>query len=146
MLANDSTDDANLLADEIAMRYLTSNQRNNIQHNVMHKTKSVKFEGIFDDSCRTPKLSMNFVSMNLTCNMSVASKRYMERYHLLEHDQPPVAEDTNPGVNDFLNRKLKVDRNGSKKPRRRRNCEQTEQNSPDKILDLDKLKCLPKLT
>ena len=145
MFANDTNDDENLLADEIAMKYLTSNQRNNVQCNVTQRTKSVKFEGIFGDVSRTPKLSMNFVSMNLTCNMSVASKRYMERYNLLQHDQLSVFKEGSPEENDLQNAKLQNDSKGSKTNQRRRDREQMEQNSPDKILDLDKLKCLPKL-
>ena len=145
MFANDTSDDENLLADEIAMKYLTSNQRNNIKYNVTQRTKSVKFEGVYDDVCRTPKLSMNFVSMNLTCNMSVASKRYMERYNLIQHDKLPVFTDASPEENDRQNAKLKSNSKGSKTNQRLRDREQMEQNSPDKILDLDKLKCLPKL-
>ena len=137
LLGAEISDDANVIADEIALKYLTSQQIHNIQYNVTQKTKSVKFEGVLHDESvfRTPKVSMNFVSMNVSCNMSIASRRYMQKYNLLDgdkgyqHQNIPACLKQNRKIHDVRT----VEESSDK------------ENEHGNILDLNKLKGLPKL-
>ena len=136
LLGTETSDDANALADEIALKYLTSNQMHNIQYNVTQKTKSVKFEGVLHDESvlRTPKISMNFLSMNVSCNMSIATKRYMQKYNLLENETRPRRN-----IPPLLKKDTKIDDAVTA------NESSDKENERSNILDLNKLKKLPKL-
>ena len=137
LLGTEATDDATVLADEIALKYLTGNQIRNVQYNVTQKAKSVKFEGILQDESafQTPKISMNFVSMNVSCNMSVATRRYMQKYNLLEGEKRSVGHNLSPRLRKSTKMlDVATVEEGSDK-----------ENEPGTILDLNKLKGLPKL-
>ena len=137
LLGAEASDDANVLADEIALKYLTGNQLHHIQYNVTHKTKSVKFEGVLegDSAPRTPKVSMNFVSMNVSCNMSIATKRYMQKYNLLEGEARPRSQNT----------PLQLAKSTMKRDAVKIKKSTDKDNENCNILDLNKLKRLPKL-
>lgn len=138
LLGVDGGDDANVLADEIALKYLTSNQMQNVQYQVKQRTKSVKFEGLLDRPVlQTPKVSMNFVSMNVSCNMSVPTKHYLQKYDLLEGEvrRPPAQRNTQPSFKKASSRRglvLADEKEG-------------KENDQGNVLDLMKLKGLPKL-
>ena len=136
LVGTETSDDAHALADEIALKYLTSNQMHNIQCNITQKTKSVKFEGVLHDESilRTPKVSMNFLSMNVSCNMSIATRRYMQKYNLLENETRPRRN-----MPPLLNKDTKIDDAVTADE------SSDKENEPSNILDLNKLKKLPKL-
>eukprot|EP00795_Rhopilema_esculentum_P016830 gene16830-8300_t len=143
LLGNDTGDEANILADEIAMKYLTSNQVRDVKLNVTQKTKSVKFEGdvagaLAGMPAGMPRINMNYVSVNVSCNMSIATKRYMQRYNLLESQ--PVANLQLPNRHGPSAKDAAV-RNTSTKQEDKENNKQF-----GKILDLKKLKGLSKLS
>lgn len=129
MLGADTSDDANMLADEIALKYLTGTQIHNARYNV--KQKTVTFEGVLDGP-HTPKVSMNFMSVNMSCNMSVATKRYMQKYNLLDKEMR-----THPSQSNM------------KKIAKKQGMLMAEyddkENEQRNVLDLNKLKGLPKL-
>ena len=147
IVANDMTDDSNDVADAIATKYLTTKQLREIQYSVTeHTTKSVKFEGILKDLSVSPKRNANLVSMNFSCNMSIATKRYMQRYDLLDNE----IENPHFDISDEIKRKaglmprqehvlvddaVKINADKSR----------TREDKSSNILDLEKLKCLPKL-
>ena len=139
LLGNETGDEANVLADEIAMKYLTSNQVRDVKLNVTQKTKSVKFEGdVAGTLAGMPRINMNYVSVNVSCNMSIATKRYMQRYNLLESQ--PVTNLQLPKRNGPSAKDAAV-RSTSTKEEDKENNQQS-----GKILDLKKLKRLSKLS
>ena len=121
--------------DMIAKKYLSRNQYTELVGGFgIQRTKSVKFEGIFEEShFSRPEDNRNLVSVNFSCNMSIATKQYMKKYKLLDdiacgdgkEKQPErkVAEVRQQTVSD----------------------EDNEQSETLTVLNLDKLKRLPKL-
>ena len=141
MLATDTTDDANDVADAIAMKYLSTKQLRDVKCSVQEqRTKTVKFEGVLENEFSTPKRGVSYVNMNFSCNMSIATRKYMQRYNLLDAE--------NEGKKDRHKKSKTLARNIREELHNKNNddIEDKTDNVSSKILDLSKLKNLPKLT
>ena len=114
----------------IAAKYLPDEYLQNQLTEVRNKT--VKFEGVYELS--TPGRNMNMASVNFSCNMSVASKKYLQRYELIDGEKiamQPLVE-----VNGRVMQQ-----------HARHSVDSRSYSDSDKenILDFKKLRSLPKL-
>ena len=120
--------------DMIAKKYLSRNQYTELVGGLgIQRTKSVKFEGIFEEShFSRPEDNRNLVSVNFSCNMSIATKQYMKKYKLLDD----IACDDG---------KEKQSEGKVAEVKQTVSDEDNEQSETLTVLNLDKLKRLPKL-
>jgi len=125
MSIEDSIDEHNMKQIEtIAAKYLPKDLR--LERNVqeMHtrteemRTRTVQFEGVKERAHSDAVIHVqNTMSVNISCNMSIASKKYLQRYQLVPSDQNKETEDGT--ANEVF--------------------------TPPNILDMKKLRSLPKL-
>lgn len=113
--------------DAIAEKYVPTEYLR--KHQSEFKNKTVKFEGVY--KWETPGrngVPKNMTSVNFSCNMSIATRKYLKKYELIGSEE---SDDTLP---------LR-DNNG--RPAVTRKSVQVE--GKENILDLKKLRNLPKL-
>jgi hypothetical protein len=125
MSIEDSIDDHNMKQIEtIAAKYLPKDLR--LERNVQEvhtraegmRTRTVQFEGVKERAHSDAVIHVqNTMSVNISCNMSIASKKYLQRYQLVPSDQNKETEDGT--ANEVF--------------------------TPPNILDMKKLRSLPKL-
>lgn len=117
--------------DQIATKYVPREML--LQHQEQHevKNKTVKFEGIYEWQSSNQKdgvINQNMASVNFSCNMSIASKKYLQKYSLALHD-----EDRLP-LKDQNGRQVVTDEEDG-----------SREGKENQILDFKKLRSLPKL-
>jgi len=112
-----------------------------LQHEVRN-SKTVKFEGVYEWETYNRKtddglINTNTTSVNFSCNMSIASRKYLQKYSLApreDEERAPLREQNGRRVVVERNKKpdeYEEDRNGGGKE--------------NKILDIKKLRSLQKL-
>ena len=122
--------------DKIASKYVS--QEIYHQQQEVTKNKTVKFEGVYEwqqTSNRHGVTNKNMASVNFSCNMSIASKKYLQKYSL-------------EAGNDGDKRKPFQEGNGRPAMVRSRDSNQGDEENTGKennILDYKKLQSLPKL-
>ena len=93
--------------------------------------KTVKFEGVYEwqSSGRAGGSNkQNMTSVNFSCNMSIASKKYLQKYDLVSADDRLPLKEQN------------------RKREKKTNEDDKAVGKENKILDLQKLRSLKKLT
>ncbi|XP_066930576.1 SCL-interrupting locus protein homolog [Clytia hemisphaerica] len=120
--------------DKIASKYVS--QEIFHQQQEITKNKTVKFEGVYkwQTSNRNGITNKNMASVNFSCNMSIASKKYLQKYSLEASDDD----------------KRKPFQEGNGRPARIRSRDANQENEENngkenKVLDYKKLQSLPKL-
>lgn len=112
---------------EIAAKYLPDKMLNCEYTN----NKTVKFQGVYEWQSRdraTGGSKHNMASVNFSCNMSIASKKYLQKYDLVSgNERIPLKEKNQRGE-------------------MKSQSDETLDGKENKILDLKKLKSLQKLT
>ena len=118
--------------DDIAAKYLPKEFVIEQKHTTM---KTVKFEGVCENMWQTPSRGVNMRSVNFSCNMSIASKKYLQKYELVDYEESSVQPLSN------VNRRSE-DRKQGKHNLTTRNIEECNK---ENILDFKKIRSLPKL-
>ena len=122
--------------DQIASKYLPKEMLQQHQQQREVKNKTVKFEGVYEWQSSNHKdgvINQNMASVNFSCNMSLASRKYLQKYSLTSHD-----EDRLP-LKDQNGRQAVADGGDDKDGDR---CGEGKEN---RILDFKKLRSLSKL-
>lgn len=123
--------------DSIAAKYLPTEYLSKHQSEI--KNKTVKFEGVY--KWETPGrlgVAKNMTSVNFSCNMSIASRKYLKKYELIENEDSEEA----PPLRDHNGRKAVL----HTKKHLPFSSDQTDSfEGKENILDLKKLRNLPKL-
>lgn len=115
--------------DQIASKYVPREMLLQHQEQREVKNKTVKFEGVYEWQSSNHKDGViNQTSVNFSCNMSIASKKYLQKYSLALHD-----EDRLP-LKDQNGRQAVADEEDGGR-----------EGKENRILDFKKLRSLPKL-
>ena len=110
------------------------------------RNKTVKFEGVY--AWETPNrygITKNTASVNFSCNMSIATKKYLQKYELLssqEHDNDD--RDSMP-LKEHNGRVTVVPLKQPITQQKLSPFSETDRFEKENILDLKKLRKLPKL-
>ena len=138
MSLDDSSGEDYSAIDEIAAKYIPKEQFLKLKKQSKVKNKSIKFEGVYE--WKTPGKTNNMTSVNFSCNMSMATRKYLEKYELTRK----CSDDDR----DERKRRPLQDQNsdnperGNQIPRKN---SQSEKLDKENILDLKKLRNLRKL-
>lgn len=76
--------------DQIASKYVPREMLLQHQEQREVKNKTVKFEGVYEWKSSNHKdgvINQNISSVNFSCNMSIASKKYLQKYSLALNDE-----------------------------------------------------------
>jgi len=117
--------------DQIASKYVPREMLLQHQEQREVKNKTVKFEGVYEWQSSNHKggvINQNMASVNFSCNMSIASKKYLQKYSLALHD-----EDRLP-LKDQNGRQAAADEEDG-----------AREGKENRILDFKKLRSLQKL-
>ena len=118
--------------DRIAAKYLPDEYQQQLEV----RNKMVKFEGVYELSTGTAG-KMNTASVNFSCNMSIASKKYLQRYELVDNEKGVVATQPLLEVNGRPPLQSRQSSSGDSRS--------YSESDKENILDFKKLRNLPKL-
>ena len=107
---------------DIAAKYLP---RDMLQYEYRNN-KTVKFEGVYERQLTGRAVGSNITSVNFSCNMSIASKKYLQKYDLVSNEERAPLKEQNR-IND------------------KKNKDETLDGKENNILDFQKLRSLQKL-
>lgn len=117
--------------DEIASKYVSNVFK---EKNVV-KNKTVKFGNVYE--WQTLATAGSMTSVNISCNMSIASKKYLQKYDLVENKTNSTKQPLGDVNGRFV--KKKISKNIT------RTEHKTKLEDKENILDFNKIRSLPKL-
>ena len=122
----------------IASKYVSKDL---LQYEVRN-SKTVKFEGVWESSnLKTGGGDVlgnkNTTSVNFSCNMSIASRKYLQKYSLA-----PREDEVRAPLKEQNGRQIDVERNNKKDEYEE---DRSSSGKENKILDIQKLRSLQKL-